>query len=227
MPLQGHDVRGDSDEDLLVYVGWKAEHLELANAACDEFYRRHLKYVYAVIDRAYGSELGKEGVVDMVTETFLRVYERASTYQPCGANDPDRQRRNALAWVSTIALNLCKDHFRNPETQIVLVDEWSTETEPEARCEHYAEPALDGELKCIHEAMERLSEREQTILRVTMNYWKPGSEHQRLPNDVAEELARTFHITSDNLRKIRERALRKLRASVDECNRTQLQEVQP
>jgi RNA polymerase sigma factor (sigma-70 family) len=226
MPLQGHDVRGDGDEDLLVYVGWKAEHPELANAACDEFYRRHLKYVYAVIDRAYGSELGTDGVVDMVTDTFLRVYERASTYQPCGEKDPDRQRRNALAWVSTIALNLCKDHFRNPDTQIVLVDEWSDATDPAARSEQYIAPALDGDLKCIHEAMEKLSEREQAILRVTMDYWKPGSEHQRLPNDVAEELARTFDITSDNLRKIRERALRKLRASVDECKKTQLQGVQ-
>ena len=99
------DVRDDSDEDLLVYVGWKAEHPELASAACDEFYRRHLKYVYAVIDRAYGSELGKEGVMDMVTDTFLRVYERAHTYQPCGEKDQGRQRRNALAWVSTIAVN--------------------------------------------------------------------------------------------------------------------------
>lgn len=226
MPLQGHDVRGDSDEDLLVYIGWKAEHPELANAACDEFYRRHLKYVYAVIDRAYGSELGKDGVVDMVADTFLRIYERASTYQPCGETSPDRQRRNALAWVSTIALNLCKDHFRNPDTRIVLVDEWSETTEPEARSDEYAEPTWDGELKCIHAAMEKLSEREQAILRVTMDYWKPGTEHQRLPNDVAESLARTFDITSDNLRKIRERALRKLRASVDECGKNQLQGVQ-
>lgn len=226
MPLQDHDVRGDADEDLLVYVGWKADHRETAKAACDEFYRRHLKYVYAVIDRAYGSELGKDGVVDMVTDTFVRVFERAHTYKPCGEKDPDRQRRNALAWVSAIALNLCRDHFRDPDTRHVLVDEWSDSTEPEARSDDYVEPEFSGELKCIHEAMEKLSEREQTIVRVTMDYWKPGSEHQRLPNEVAEELARTFEITSDNLRKIRERALKKIRFSVDECKQNQLQGVQ-
>ena len=84
MPLRGHDVRGESDEDLLVDVGWQAERPKLANAACDDFYRRHIKYVYAVIDRADGSELGKDGVVDTMTDTFLRVHERASTYQTCG-----------------------------------------------------------------------------------------------------------------------------------------------
>lgn len=225
MPLQGHDVRDDTDEDLLVYVGWKAEHPELASAACDEFYRRHLKYVYAVIDRAYGSELGKDGVMDMVTDTFLRVYERAHTYQPCGEKDQGRQRRNALAWVSTIAINLCRDHFRAPDTRILLVDEWSESTEPLARDEEYVDPILTGDLRCIHEAMAKLSEREQTIVRVTMNYWKPGSEHQRLPNDVVEDLARTFDISSENLRKIRERAMKKIRASVDECQKARLQGV--
>lgn len=223
MPLQGQDVHGESDEDLLVYIGWKAEEPELAKAACDEFYRRHLKYVYAVISRAYGTELGNDGVMDMVTDTFLRVYEKASTYKPCGEKDPARQRRNALAWVSTIAQNICKDHFRNPDTQLVLVDEWSEDAEPPASSDQYVEPEFTGALKCIHEAMASLSEREQTILRVTMDYWKPGSENQRLPNNVAEELARTFGITSENLRKIRERAMRKLRERVDECRRSQLQ----
>jgi DNA-directed RNA polymerase sigma subunit (sigma70/sigma32) len=85
---------------------------------------------------------------------------------------------------------------------------------------------LSGDLKCVQAAMDKLSDRERAILRITMDYWKHGSEHQRLPNDVAEDLARTFDITSDNLRKIRERALRKLKASVDECRKIQLQGVQ-
>jgi|GEM_PF-3848601 len=65
----------------------EAEQPKLANAACGDFYRRHIKYVYAVIDRANGSEPGKDGMVDMVTDTFLRVHEQASTYQPWGEWD--------------------------------------------------------------------------------------------------------------------------------------------
>jgi hypothetical protein len=50
------------------------------------------------------------------------------------------------------------------------------------------------------------------VLRVTFQWYEPGREHQRLPNDVAADLADTLQTTPENLRQIRRRALRKIKA---------------
>lgn len=215
MPLPDQDVRGESDEDLLVYMSWK-DQAAVAKAACNEFYTRHVKYVFAVIQRNYGSALGERGVEDMVTETFVRVIEKAGTYKPCGAKELDQQRRNALAWVGAIAKNLCRDHFRRPDTQLVLGEgEWTGDHDGLQAKPPVEATVLTDDLKSVHEAMELLSERDRTVLRVTMDYWEFGREHQRLPNDIVEDLARSFDTSSENIRKIRERAMRHIEKHVE------------
>lgn len=217
MPLPDQEVRTECDEDLLVYMSWREDHPDLAQAACGEFYERHVKYVYAVIDRSFGQSLGPDGVADMTTETFMRVFERAETYKSCGSDDRDVQRRNVLAWIGAISSNLCLDHFRHPDTRLILVDEWAEDREPTHREETIADDCPTGELRLIHDAMATLTDREQQVLRVTAAYWKNDGTQQRLPNAVAEDLARSFETTSANIRKIRERAMKKLREFVEEA----------
>lgn len=219
MPLPDLDLHSESDEDLLVMMSWQRDQPEVAKAACDEFYQRHVKYVFAVIQRAHGPELGHHGVEDMVMETFIRVFEKADTYRPCGSENAESQRRNALAWVGTIANNTCIDYFRRADTELVFADDLDSEGRtPETHdCEEL--PELSDDLQLVHEAMATLDERERTVLRVTMAYWKIGAEHQRLPNEVSEELARSFDTTPTNIRKIRERAIGKVRDFVDSARR--------
>ena len=215
MPLPDQDVRTECDEDLLVYMSWRSDHPELAQAACGEFYERHKLYLYAVILRSHGKSLGLEGVSDMTTEAFMRVFERAETYKPCGSTDTDVQRQNVRAWVGAIANNVCMDHFRDPDTRLVLVDEWAEDRAPTHCYKEEECVELSDELRLIHEAMCTLTEREQEVLRVTMAYWKSDGSQERLPNDVAEDLARSFDTTSANIRKIRERAMKKVREFVE------------
>jgi hypothetical protein len=42
-------------------------------------------------------------------------------------------------------------------------------------------------------------------------YFRPGEEHQRLPNEVSAELAKRWETTSENVRAIRSRATKKLK----------------
>jgi len=77
------------------------------------------------------------------------------------------------------------------------------------------EAVLSDDLKSVHQAMEQLSERDRTVLRVTMDYWDFGREHQRLPNDIVEDLARSFDTSPENIRKIRERAMRHVEKHVE------------
>ena len=65
-------------------------------------------------------------------------------------------------------------------------------------------------IRRVREAIESLNEKEQMVIRVTFQWYSPDREHQRLPNDVAADLAATLRTTPENLRQIRRRALRKI-----------------
>ena len=68
----------------------------------------------------------------------------------------------------------------------------------------------------VREAILSLNKREQIVIRVTMHWYQPEQAHQRLPNDVAAELAATLKTTPENIRQIRRRAMRKLEAYLRE-----------
>ena len=60
-------------------------------------------------------------------------------------------------------------------------------------------------------ALDELDERERDVLRVSALYHRPGEMHQRLPNEVSQELARRWQTTNENVRAIRSRATKKVR----------------
>ena len=64
------------------------------------------------------------------------------------------------------------------------------------------------------------ADKEQMVIRVTFQWYRPGKPHQRLPNDVVADLAETLQTTSENLRQIRRRALIKIREFLLEQPRT-------
>jgi hypothetical protein len=62
----------------------------------------------------------------------------------------------------------------------------------------------------VRAAILSLPKREQMVVRVTMQWYQPDKQHQRLPNDVAADLARTLRTTPENIRQIRRRALKRI-----------------
>lgn len=86
-----------------------------------------------------------------------------------------------------------------------------TLAEPEAAPPSSRSPKL----RLMREALDTLSERERDVLRVAALYFRPGEEHQRLPNEVAAELARRWETSGDNVRAIRSRAIKKLKGYLE------------
>lgn len=208
MPEPDKTIQSEEDEDLLGWMAMRQEAPEEARAACEEFFQRHLDYLEGVVGRAHRSDLGDAGVEDIVMETFRRVLEYASTYTPCGAMGVTGRRHNVLAWLGAIAKNVANDYFRDANTRLLHFDDWDdlepsiTSTEPHAPSE---------EERLIESALATLTERERTVLRVTMQFYDPTVLHQRLPNGVAADLANVFNTTPVNIRQIRKRALDKVR----------------
>ncbi len=208
----GPELTNEGDADLLVYMGLADSDLVCARAAWDVFYRRHVEYLYRVCLRAYGDILGGEaGVADLVAEAFRAAYENAHKFDPAGITDANRLRRRVRAWLGWIARRLVQDILRGRSrlpTRALELDHWQQVAEPE-RLGGEAGNEPSPKEKAVRQAVESLSEREQLVIRTTLQWYHPEKQHQRLPNDIAADLGRTLGTTPENLRQIRRRAMRK------------------
>lgn len=201
----------DSDADLMVYMAMKDEDPVAARDAWGEFYARHAGYLQAVCQCAYGDILGGDtGVGDLVTETFRRAFERSHQFVAPDGVSPEHLRHLVRAWLGRIAQRLFQDVLRSRrrlEVVHVEAEAWEQVPAPEP------EPGPPAErVERVRQALSRLSEREQLVMRVTFQWYQPGQAQQRLPGAVVDDLAATLRTTPENLRQIRRRALEKIRA---------------
>jgi RNA polymerase sigma factor (sigma-70 family) len=197
-----------SDAELLERVSRRATDAAAARAAEAEFYGRHAHYLYCVLVQRVRRPLALSGreVEDLVQETFFRAFARAGTYSGGDAWDQESQRRRSRAWLGRIAQRLLADWLADAR-EISASPYLDTLAEPEAGPPSSRSPKL----RLLREALDTLNERERDVLRVAALYFRPGEEHQRLPNEVSAELARRWQTTSENIRAIRSRAGKKLK----------------
>jgi RNA polymerase sigma factor (sigma-70 family) len=211
------DMSAEGDGDLLAYMSMQGEFPRHAREAWAELYRRHAGYMHHVCGKLLATlPRPPTTAKDLVNDTFLRAYRKAGTYCEPSGLDQDGKRRYVRAWLSRVASRLIQDLLRavpegGPERQ--LDDEgWNEQAAPVA-CEKPVPPTV---LAVLEEVLQNdLDEREREVLRKTYQYWVPGRAAQRLPNKVAEELAQQLGTTSENLRKIRQRAMKKVREGLE------------
>jgi len=208
------DFAEETDVDLMGYMSMKGEDPSTAREAWAEFYRRHVEYLYRVCHRAYDHILGGDaGVGDIVAETFHRAFQKAELFDANDIEDPDRLRRRTRAWLGRIAQRLVQDTLRS--TQRVPTRQFETETWQNIPERPSPPPRDDQLIRRVRDALEQLTERERTVIRITFEWYRPGRNHQRLPNDVVADLAETLETTPENLRQIRRRAMTKIRELVE------------
>ena len=208
------ELSAESDAELLAYMAMASDDPAGARNAWETFYLRHVDYLYAVCLRAYGSVLGgPQGAADLVADTFKRAYEHAGKFDAGGIEDAERLRRRMRAWLGRIAQRLAQTALRGRgklPTQMLQQEHWQQVAPAES-----PGPADPQRIGRVRQAIAGLSAREQTVIRVTFQWYQAGKDHQRLPNDVAAELAETLQTTPENLRQIRRRALRKIKAFLE------------
>ncbi len=201
----------DSDADLLERVARKDADPVAARAAQAALYQRHVRYLYGVLLRRRKDLMPLAGLSaeDLVQETFHRAFERAHTFQRAEGIDADRDRMRTRAWLGRIAQNLLVDHLQagreisaTPYLERVTCEAIDDDAPPSSQ---------SPKRRLMSEALEQLSERERDVLRVSALHFRAG-DHQRLPNAVSAELASRWETTGENIRAIRVRAMKKLRA---------------
>jgi len=220
------DLDVASDAALLARMAARDADLHRAHAAFATFYQRHIRWLWATVSRmphAWRLLGGQEGVEDVIQDTFCRAYERAATF--IGDDiDPGRLRRRTRAWLGRIADNLIVDALRKGgglvASDVVRLDHRPSEpAAPEAESRDVS--ARGTRLRAT---IERLPERDQDILWVWAQYYRPGVQHQRLPDDVSQALAARWGTSPQAIRQRRKRVLDQLRRQLDERGPDHLEE---
>lgn len=212
-PERRFEDDGSTDAELLDRVTRRDADPAGSRRAQAVFYQRHVRYLYGALLRQKRSLLGPAGLSaeDLVQETFHRAFDKAHTFEAGVGLDDDHQRMRARAWLGRIATNLLTDHLHR------LREVSATPYIERVSCagiDEDAPPSQSPGARLVAEALEELTERERDVLRVSALHYRAGEEHQRLPNDVSAELASRWGTTNDNVRAIRVRAMKKLRALV-------------
>jgi RNA polymerase sigma factor (sigma-70 family) len=178
-----------------------------ARLAQQQLYERHVRYLFAIVlKRCRGFGLSADESEDLVQDTFGRAFAHAGSYRPSQESDTELERRWTRAWLGQIARNLLLDCLAGRESlasaeELELLSVPAEEVPPESDTPR---------LRALRAALGTLTDREQDVLRVSALYQRRGEAHQRLPNDVSDELARRWETTNDNIRAIRSRAMKKL-----------------
>jgi RNA polymerase sigma factor (sigma-70 family) len=199
----------ESDAALLARVAARGAE---ARAAESELYKRHVRFLFGVLNRRRRDLLSSAGLSpeDLVQETFQRAFERAGTFRPSEeALTAERDTARTRAWLGRVATNLLADHLARLRevSASPYIDRLSSDD-----LEETPSSERSGKVALVTEGLEALTERERDVLRVTALYQRAGEEQGRLPNAVSQDLSTRWQTTNDNIRAIRVRAMKKLKA---------------
>lgn len=213
-------VSEETDIGLLNLMAQRIQDEMWADAAWCEFYNRHKAYMWSVCHSVAEELHGEAWIEDIFVQTFERAYEKADTFKLPPGIPPEDKTRLVRGWLGKIAANLLRHLLRNHEAESTKDDdEWDVilDSAQEPSTEKQKDtPELAARRRLIAEALATLKEREQLVLRTTFQYYRIGEKFQRLPNSVSKDLSEQLGTTPENLRKIRERALEKVRNYVSE-----------
>lgn len=211
-PFQKTQFTKESDEDLLVIMSIK-EDLQASNQAFNEFYRRFYHFTYGMLVKVTSKLPNPEELRDSVFQnTMISVYKYCNTFSTRGEKDPKRIRRMIHGWLIKIAK---KELFALLENREKIVDpkelDFHIKQIDEDEIDSEADPPSYDE-QIVEEAFQLLSERDRHIFKTYWLYYEKGNGDQarNLPPDVLNDLAAKYETTPMNIRKIIERAKKKV-----------------
>lgn len=136
-----------SDASLIARVA------ERDNASFEMLMRRYKSRLFAF---AYKYTRDEEAALDMVQETFARVFSHAAKYNPAFAPS---------TWIFNITLNLCRDYNRRSKLRQVLSLDW-VQKDNEGNDMAVFEGSLEdpsGNVESLMEVRQRLTALDKAI----------------------------------------------------------------
>jgi RNA polymerase sigma factor (sigma-70 family) len=237
---QENSVSGEADDGELFAL--MAAGSETGFAAFDVFYRRYSKRLKRLTCRIEG--VSKNDGEDFMQETMLQAYRSAHTFKPPAASlSPAAKRDKTMFWLIEIARNIHNGKLRKLEADGVNGFDALEAHDEEEKFSHFITDELaDGEgyhlvraaedktipglvppeepesekMRRLKDSLSRLPEKKRKILLAyhgdEYDYRDP---HRPLSRELIAELKDEHQVTSENLRQIKTRAFKTVKA---ECN---------
>ena len=180
----------------------------------DQFVKRFLadvqKHCNAVcIARSMDKQVGQQ----IAHEVFERV-RKYKTYSKDGSTLPDN-RKAILVYLKRIATNLFNDYYNRVKKRDIPHRSYFDDIFEAAR-DKIDVKALKDKKDVALTIFKKLNKKEQTVVLKDIEYKK----HQKyLPDDVTADLAHELKVRPDSIRKIRARAIEKIKSAIDEINK--------
>ncbi len=202
------DVCMENDYELLELITWYDSEPKIAQEAWAEFYKRHSKYIFYIIQKKLYNTPLLDMVSDITTDTFIKVFEGgAKTFKKSEENDTDRIRGHVRAWLGKIAANLINDLFKGHALKEINLSFDIYNNFNETSDEFISEDII----KLNRIINENLNEREKHILNICSQYFDPKNPTKQLPTEELDEICLHWNITRANFRQIKKRAIEKIK----------------
>lgn len=197
-----------TDEDLFVLMSFKADNEEEAKEAFRIFYDRYKKLLWFLCNNVCSRFDGnrEELAKDVFNNVMMAIYEHPTF---------DSKKSKLSTWISRIAKNEMLDLIDLLKEKRIgekFFSHLNGNIVSPIYEEDYDDIEIDTPRKVIlDDTIKMLSEKDQEILLTYMMY-QDGNKH--LPDEVLKELCDKYETTSVNLRKIKERALQKVKTFI-------------
>lgn len=199
----------ETHEDLLVIISMWEDEPEAAHTAFDAFFEAYKNYVW-YISTILAKSLPNPKIAtnDIFSDTFLAVRDNADKFDPKKCKNKQNGIKN---WLSGVAKNQFLRYVDAAAKANGNVE--FLETCPDVPVfDASSPPPLNADdsppkLGLLNTAIERaLNGKEREILFISLNFESQGG----LPTDIKQSLCKAYGVMPATLRKIKERAIKKL-----------------
>jgi RNA polymerase sigma factor (sigma-70 family) len=205
----------DPPADLLDWIS-KGDKLE-RTLASKELVQRYQGWLFGVLKRRL-PQYDKDFLADFVVQSFTAVFRRPDLFKRITGEDPVIQERRFKKWILVIANNRYNSWNRK-QAPVTTMDDESLSIRAERFAQTDAprvEEPSSQRVDAVSMVMEELTERERDILYAYLSNCPDVANRQsKLPRDVIAELCVRYETTPENIRTIRSRTLKKVRAHLE------------
>ena len=199
-------------EELVKLIAQNLNDRNILNPLFSEFHTRYARYIINVIkkDIAINCTFEEGDLVSLSHDTLLRSIDASPRYRPSPTADRKEQDRRVKAWLGGIADNEYKMYVRHAARQFETQhyrQEYCDESIPCQVHETVKQPATD-QIKQIHKAFRKLPQQDQDILGT---YLKNEDQYGKIEPYLHQSLSQTWNQLPQNLKKIKQRAIEKLK----------------
>jgi len=207
-----------SEAELLELMSMQHFEPEAARDAWEELYRRHSRYVAAVVSRALGERArDDDAVFDLVGDAFRTLFDWSARHRSedladrFEAYDPDMARRRVLGFLAVVARRMSARQFASTARghREFLRADFDNAAAPQ---DEEADPPPAVEHSKLEDVLALLSSDEAEALRVSLPWYQVETGEFAFPRGEAARVAASLGITPEALRQRRSRSLRRLQS---------------